>query len=216
MKIVFRGRFMGSPETWSFSTKWDIVHTGDPDGDIDNIDNGGVENALTDMFATASWQSTMRVDEWRAYDIGTDGKMQGNPRIQAVNGTTGIVGTGTAVKFPTDVSLCVTTEAENRGPARFGRFFLPGPAMGLDASYRLSQANGQTIVGTVTQFLKDVADSIDVPASPVSTSMVNISAVGTGTLQQVKKVRVGLVYDNISRRRRQLIEAYEESGTIDW
>lgn len=215
IKIVFRGIFNTTEEEWSFSTKWDMVHTGDPDGDIGNIDAGGVHDALTGMLATANFSSVVWCTGWRAYEIGTNGLMEGNPRIEEFDPADYVKGTSSAVAVP-QIALCVTTVAENRGPARLGRFYLPGPTPVLGAGCILTETAQGTHLTNVTQFLKDVADSIDVPASPVSTSMINVSAVGGGALQTVQSVRVGAALDTVRRRRNKLDERYVESGTIDW
>jgi hypothetical protein len=80
----------------------------------------------------------------------------------------------------------------------------------------MSEADCESYLASIVQFLKDVSDSIDVPGSTRSVDLVNISGIGTGTMQTVKTVRVGRVYDTQRRRRSQLEEAYEVSGDIDW
>jgi hypothetical protein len=216
MKIVFRGIFLNTPEEWSFSTKWDIEHTGDPDGDIGNIDATGIRNALTGMLSTASFHSSTQCTGWRAYEIGSDGRMQGNPRIEEFATADYVKGQASTGALPPQVSLCVTTEAENRGPARYGRFYLPGLNVTLGSDLRLSVAQQTDYLNKVVTFTKAVADSIDVPLSPVSTSMVNVSGVGTGTLQTVRNLKVGRVLDTVRRRRGAMDEGYLASGTIDW
>lgn len=216
IKIVFRGVFDNTPEIWSFSTKWSSKHAGDPDAAAANVIEADVITALNGLFNNAWWQSSAICDGYRAYDIGTDGNMVGNPNIVEWVGAARIKGSAAAHKYPPQIALCVTTEAENRGPGRYGRFFLPGPAIALDTDARLSSGGVGTYVSSVTQFLKDVSDAIDAPFTLTGSSMLNVSAVGTGSSQVVKRVRIGRVYDTLRTRRGALQEEYVSGGDIDW
>lgn len=215
LKIVFRGDFQGTPEEWSYSTKWSRNVVGGPDATVNDIDQSAVNAALTAFHNNARFPSAVRVQEWRAYQIGTDNLMEGNPLLVDLSGAP-IAGTG-VVRYPPDQALCVTTEAANRGHARYGRFYLPSPSTGLSGTdLRLSVADAQSWVTATTTFLKAVSDAIDVPNTIDSSSMLNISNDATGTWQEVRNIRIGRVLDRIERRRRSLDEAYEASGTIDW
>jgi hypothetical protein len=119
-------------------------------------------------------------------------------------------------RLPISTSACVTLEAVNRGPGRFGRFFLPGIAQGVNTDWRWSVSEVTAMLTPTVTYLKALSDSIDIPDSLVSVPLVNESNVGTGTEQQVDFVRMGRVPDNISRRRNKLLEEYVSSGDIDW
>lgn len=216
IKIVFRGVFDGTPEIWSFGTKWSSKNAGDPDAHADNVGEAGIITALNGLLNNSNFQASAICDGFRAYDIGTDGNMVGNPKIVEWVGAARIKGTAAAHKFPPQIALCVTTEAEDRGPGRLGRFFLPGPAISLDTDGRLSTGGVATYSGLITQFLKDVSDSIDAPFTLVGSSMLNVSAVGAGTSQVVKRIRLGRVYDTLRTRRSAMDEAYVPGGDIDW
>lgn len=215
LKIVFRGIFATSPEEWSFSTKWDTDMSFEDDPNLSDIHADQVLTACSTLFGNSKWAAGMKMTEWRAYFIKSDGLMEGNPRQELITPGSEPQGSG-GTRLPSQVSLCVTTEAAARGPARFGRFYLPGPAAAVQADWRMSEADCESYLASIVQFLKDVSDSIDVPGSTRSVDMVNISGIGTGTMQTVKTVRVGRVYDTQRRRRSQLEEAYEVSGDIDW
>lgn len=215
LKIVFRGDFAGTPEEWSYSTKWSRAVIGGPDAGVNDINGAAVLTALQAFHNNARFPSAVRVQEWRAYVIGTDGRMEGNPRLEDLSSAP-VAGTG-VVRFPPDQALCVTTEAANRGHARFGRFYLPTPSTGIAGTdLRLSVADAQAWVTATTTFLKAVSDAIDIPGTIESAEMLNISNDATSTFQPVRNIRVGRVLDRIERRRRSLEEAYEASGTIDW
>lgn len=215
LKIVFRGIFATSPEEWSFSTKWNSDLTGTWDAEPDNIDEGGILDAATGLFNSSKFAGGMKMIEWRAYNIKSDGLTEGNPRQVLI--APGSEPQGSAgVRFPPQVSLCVTTEGASRGPARFGRFYLPGPAAAVNADWRMTEADCEAYLALAVDFLKAVSNSIDVTGSPRSVEMINVSGIGTGSKQIVDTVRVGRVYDTQRRRRGQLEEAYEVSGTVDW
>lgn len=216
IKIVFRGVFDGTPEIWSFGTKWTSKNAGDPDAHASDVGDAGVLAALNALFGNSNFQASAVCTGWRAYDIGSDGNMVGNPKIVEYVGAGRPKGTAAAHKYPPQIALCVTTEAEDRGPGRLGRFFLPGPSISLDTDGRLSTGGAGTYLTLVTQFLKDVSDSIDAPFTLVGSSMINVSAVGTGTSQVVKRLRMGRVYDTLRTRRAAMDEGYIPGGDIDW
>lgn len=215
-KIVFRGKFDGTPETWTFSTKWRRNVEEGPDAGLADINQTAVTTALSGLLNTADFQSSVWCTGWRAYQIGTDGKMEGNPLI--VDFATGSEQKGTSVaRYPTDVSLCVTTEGANRGHARFGRFYLPGPSVPLGSDHRISTANADGLVTKVTAFLKGISDAIDLPGTLESSDMLNISDDLAGTFQTVRNIRIGRVLDRIERRRRSMEEDYRVNPLpIDW
>lgn len=216
VKVVFRGIFNGTPEEWSFSTKWKSVLPGNPDLGVDDIDATGIRAALDAYMNTAFFQSSVWCTEWRAYSIGVDGNAEGPIRLEQFDAGDEVKGTS-GTRAPTDISLCITTEADERGHAKLGRFYIPGPLLVLDNDHRLTVGNATTFSDNTVQFLKDLSSAMDVPAGPfLSTPMLNVSAVGAGKAQEVQRIRVGRVYDRIERRRRQMVEEYIVSGEIDW
>lgn len=214
-RIVFRGVFTGTPEEWSFSTKWQREVNGGSDAALDQIDETAVDSALAGFIASSDFQSNTQCTEWRAYQIGTDGKMEGDPLLHTV-ATTGFTGTGTTRAYPTDVALCVTTEGDNRGHGRYGRFYLPGPHAQLDSDRLIATSWLDPMVTHTVAFLKGISDAIDLPSVPYSSSMMNVSDDATGSWQNVNNIKIGRVLDRISRRRNKMLEDYHASGTIDW
>jgi hypothetical protein len=214
-RIVFRGIFNGTPEQWSYSTKWrrDIEEGGD--ATLEDIDEGAITTAVEAFHGDVMFQDVVRCTEWRAYVIGTDGKMEGDPLLVALDGD-GANGTGTTRAYPTNVSLCVTTVADHRGPGRYGRFFLPGPHAQLGSDRLIATSWLDPVVTRCTDFLKDISDAIDIPASLNSAAMLNISDNATSAYQEVDHIKIGRVLDSISRRRNAMLEDYREGGQIDW
>lgn len=217
LKIVFRGVFENTEEEWSFSTKWHRTVSASPDAGVNDINDAAVTNAISALIGasgTARFSSSILATEWRAYVIGTNGRMEGNPKQVLL--ATPVRGTNQNT-FPSSTSLVITTVADNRGPARFGRFFLPGPACPL-TDFRLTVAQAQAYGAVATAFVKSVSGAIDLPGTIESSAMVNASVLPApgGTLQDVDRLEVGRVLDNLSTRRRQLDEERESAGQIDW
>lgn len=218
-KIVFRGVFDGSPEEWSFGTHWkrDSANA-NPDATISDINVGQVTAAATALIGGTEgplFSTGVKLTEWRAYQIGTDGKMQGNPLINILG--TPVSGTSGS-RFPPQVALAITSVGANRGPGRFGRFYLPGPATAIGADWRLSSAQAATFLTASVNFVKAVSDAIDLVGVGASSEMLNVSVRGgpDGTKQTVDHLEVGRVYDTLRTRRAQLLEVREVGGHIDW
>lgn len=215
IKVVIRGVFKTTPEEWSWSMKFGSNVTFGPDVTAEDVDLAAVESALHTFMDGSLFSRPVMATEIRAYRIGTNGRMEGNPNLRVIPTTGAPTGTGSNY-YPPNVSCCVTTEAENRGPGRYGRFYLPGPGSALTEDLRLTAAGATNILNGAVAFCKSVSDAIDVPASLSSKDMVNISAVGGGSSQVVKRLRVGRTLDTIERRRRSMLEEPVSSGTIDW
>lgn len=215
-KINFRGIFTSTPEEWSFGLHFDRDVADQPDAELSDINAGGVTSAITDLLATAGgmFSDACLCTEWRAYVIGTNGRMEGNPMIEVLT-PPGVGGTATK-KYPPQIALAVTLVADNRGPARFGRFFLPGVNLPMDNDHRLTVSNATNVAEAVTTFLKDISDAIDLPLTVSSSTALNISSLQGGVKQAVDHVEVGRVYDTLRSRRRQLLEERHVHGQIDW
>lgn len=216
-KFVFRGIFENTEEEWSFSVKYRRDVQNFPDATVEDIDDAAVTAALTALMGASgvgAFSSSILATEWRAYAQGTDNRAEGD--IKKV-----ILGTpargGTPNKYPSQISLCVTTVADDRGPGRLGRFYLPAPTGAL-TDFRLTTTIATNYAVVTTAFLKAVSDAIDLPNTTDSAPAVNISGlpVLTGTKQDIDHVEVGLVLDTIQTRRRQLVEERYEHTQIDW
>jgi hypothetical protein len=215
LKIVPRGIFAGSPEQWSFSVKFNRQVAGGTDLDVDSIDETDMTTALTGLLNNSSFAGGVKCTEWRAYQIGSDGLTVGTPRLFAyAPGAEPQGSSGT--KQPSQISLAITTVGAARGPARFGRFYLPGPSKVVGSDWRLSADDANAYLALAVQFVKDVSTAIHVGLGADSQEMLNISNIGTGTRQVVDHLEVGRVLDTIRKRRAQLLEDRQVSGHIDW
>jgi len=215
-RIVFRGVFNGTPEEWTYSTKWIRQVDLGPDADVSAISESAMATAISNFHNNSRFDSTVWCTGWRAYAIGTDGRMEGNPKVVEFAPGSEVKGL-TTPRYPTDTALCVTTEGANRGHARFGRFYLPGIGTAIGTDKRLSTSSVTTWVTDTTAFLKAVSGAIDLPGTVASADMLNISNDAEGTSQIVNNIRVGKVLDRIGRRRRSMLEEYVSNPTaIDW
>lgn len=217
-KFTFRGIFTNTPEIWSFGCHMSRLFAGAPDAGVDDIDNDAVTSALRALLSnggSSTFGQAVHATDWRAYEIGTNGRMEGNPLVVDVSADS-IGGTGGTV-YPPQVSLCVTTVADNRGPARFGRFYLPGPSASLGSDLRLSAGVADGYGEAATQFLKSVSDAVDALGLR-SSSGLNVSGLpsSSGTNQIIDHVEVGRVLDTIRTRRNGMLEDRQVHGHIDW
>jgi len=218
-KFVFRGVFTGTEEIWSFGCKFSRDNTLQGDAGLTDIDQGAVDSALAGLLGTGFIAPNVMVSDWRAYQIGTNGKMEGNGPLIRTYAVDELKGAATANVHPPQIALVVSTIAENLGPAQRGRFYLPGPARALDSTMRLSLSDAGVYEDLATQFLKDVSNAIDLEDLESSVGLnVSPGPIGssTGTKQTIDHVEVGRCLDTLRTRRNAMVEDYVSSGTIDW
>lgn len=218
-RLVVRGHFDSSPEEWSFSTKYSRDSPAAPDADLGDINEGGVTTAIQTLLQSANFQSNVVADDWRMYQIGTDGLMEGDgPLLHEFTPNT-VKGTG-SLRYPPQIALVVTTVAQHRGAARFGRFYLPGPGKPISTDGRITDADAGAMRGIATSFMKSVSDQIDVGGVLVSSKGVNISpgpaGSAGGTRQDIEHLEVGRALDTLRNRRKSLLEERNIGGHIDW
>ena len=217
-RFTARGVFFNSPEEWSFGfhmsrdNNGSTAHPGD-------VDQAAVTSAFAAFFGggtPGSISSDVKMTDWRCYEIGNDGLTVGNPLVVDVTGDS-IAGTA-GTKYPPQVALCATLVAVDRGPAKFGRFYIPSPADGLNSDWRLTVAQATAYANKSTQLLKSVSDAIDLVLGSSSTGL-NVSSrggSGAGTKQEIDHVECGRVLDTVRSRRRSLLEERVVDGHIDW
>jgi len=217
-KFTFRGHFEDSPEFWSFGCFFQRSNPGNPDAGLDDISESGVTAAIATFMANAFMATVTRLDDWRAYVIGTNGKMEGNaPLLHIVDPGSPIAGAG-GLSHPYQVCVVATRVAADRGPAKLGRMYLPCLAAPLSTGGRMTTATALSIAQATSAFLKDISDSIDMAGIENSSEALNISKqpVVTGSKQVVDHIRVGRAFDTMQSRRTNLDEDYQEDTAIDW
>lgn len=218
-RFVVRGLFDGSPEEWSTSCHFTRQSENFPDAGIDDVNEGNVTSAVDSFFGSNLFPADVVLGDWRMYAIGPNGKMQGNGPLLHTYDPGSVKGLGGAWKMPSQIATVVTLVADNRGPAKFGRMYLPHVNITLENDGRISDAAAAIFAAGTTTFLKAVSDSIDMPATE-SSKGCNVSSrpagSATGTLQQVDHVEVGRVLDTIRNRRKSMEEDRHVGGQIDW
>lgn len=218
-RFTVRGHFDGSPETWVTGCHFNRVYPAEPDTGLGDISESGAATAVSAHFNSVDYGAHVVVDDFRFYEIGTDGKMESNGPLLHTFAANSVKGTGSAWKFPPQVALCMTLVSSNRGAARMGRMYMPGPNADLAADGRLSTAQADGILGRFVTFLKNLSDTIDAPAT-LSAHVANVSpgppGSTVGTIQQVDHVECGRVYDTVRNRRKSMLEERRVGGHIDW
>lgn len=218
-KFTLRGIFLNSPETWSFGCHFSRVNAGEPDAGLDDIDESGVTSAIATFFGTAEISNKVEVGDWRMYVIGSDNRMEGNGPLLHEYEPGELRGVSTGPIHPPQVALVITTVADNKGPARFGRFFLPGPTVALDNDWRIGEDEATGYAEQCTQLLKGISDHIDLQQL-VSSKGKNISpgpqGSPGGTSQDIDHLEVGRALDTLRTRRKSLLEERHVHGQIDW
>jgi hypothetical protein len=218
MKFTFRGVFTGTPEEWSFGCRFSRDNPLGDDANITNIDQGAVSDAIGALIGQSGagqFSNNVRVTDWRAYEIGPAGVMENNPLVVDVTAMN-LAGT-TANRYPPQIALVVTNVAANRGPGRFGRMYLPGPASALGSDMRLSVEDATAYATKATAFLKSVSDAIDLEGLASSEGLnISESPFLTGSRQAIDHVEVGRTLDTLRSRRRSLLEDRYEHTHIDW
>lgn len=215
---VVRGKFLGSSEIWSYGLHFERNVEQGPDAGLDAINTGAVDSALSAFFANMPFSNQVEVTDYRFYTIGADGKMEGNGPLIREYAPGDLKGTGTRV-LPPQVALVVSKVADNRGPAQFGRFYLPASGVTVTpADGRISSTQAEAWMNLCVAYLKGISGAIDLPGTLASSDCVNISRkpAPDGTLQSVDHLRIGLALDTLRTRRNALKEDYFEGGQIDW
>jgi hypothetical protein len=218
-RFTVRGTFQNSEETWSYGTHFTRANPGEADAGLDDINESTVATVVSAFHSSSLFTAGAILQDFRFYVIGTDGKMEGNAPMRHEFPANTYRGSAGSLRYPPQIALAITTAGANRGPARFGRFYLPGINSSMQTDWRLSVADATAIAETCTQYLKDISDAIDLEvlnqsaACNVSTGPV---ASTTGTLQEVDHLEVGRVFDTLRNRRKSLLEERHVHGHIDW
>jgi hypothetical protein len=136
--------------------------------------------------------------------LGTDGRYVGAGTNEATYADLP-GGQVSGAMFTNQTTVAVTLQTGfSRGPAHQGRFFLPLPALDLDATGRMSVATAAAIKGSCATLLTNVN------ANTSGHVMVVMSRkAGAPGHRAVTGFEVGTVLDTQRRRRRSLIENYQ-------
>jgi hypothetical protein len=218
-RFVFRGTLLGSPETWSFGFHMQRVIDAGSDATLDMIHEDQVTTAVAAFFGTAEISNKVQVDDWRAYQIDETGHMEGNGPLLHTYAVGEQLGASATQQKPPQIAVVVSTLAVDRGPAKRGRFYLPGPTGAVGTDWRMPADQAASYEVQTRTFMKAVANAIDLPGL-TSVAGINVShlPVGSsaGTSQDIDHLEVGRAYDTLRNRRKSLVEDASVGAHIDW
>lgn len=215
-RFTLRGQFTNTPEEWSFGLKFSRDNPAGQDAGLGDVDEGAVTAAVQTWMSGANnyVPDVCRAIDWRMYVIGTDNRMEGNPLIHLFPPSPAVTG-AVANKYPPQICCAVTTVGANRGPGRFGRFYVPTACV-LDNDMRISANNANNIATGAAQLLKDISNAIDLELTQSSEGL-NISQSGAeGARQTIDHVEVGRALDTLRNRRKSLDDTRVVGAHIDW
>lgn len=162
---------------------------------------------LAGLFRTDQTLTRVRI---AAFDGNTQRTaLDGNGAYMQADADTprpGIVVPSTSNRMPIQTSLCVSLDTARAGARGRGRFFLPWPAVGIEADFRISTVSRDLVADAVQAFL-DGINNIGLPGE----SNLQVSVVSSfGHITPVTGCRVGRVPDTMRSRRGDLLEDYVE------
>lgn len=207
-RFVVRGVFGDSPETWTYGLHFPSAFPTVLDILPGDWNQSAVTNAVNTFHGQAYFATSTKVTGWRGYQIGGDGRTIGN-NLKVVEYDTPVGGAGTT-KYPPQVALALSLRADNRGPARNGRCYLPGLVIAVDAgTFQIASAQCDNVLSGFKTFIESLMDAM-YPIGITGESLVNVSKAGEGVMQDVSLYRCGRIYDTMRSRRRSLSEDYVE------
>jgi hypothetical protein len=216
-RFTVRGVFVGTPETWSFGMHFSRDNPAGSDAQINNIDVDQVTGAIYTFFGAIDSKipQNCEVSDWRMYVIGTNNRLEGNPLVEDVSASH-IKGQGT-VAYPPQIAIKVTTVGANRGPGKFGGFYLPTMMPVVSTDLRVTAQNATNLAESCSTFMKSVSNQIDLEGPLQSSAGLNISQSGpAGARQEIDHIEVGRVLDTLRNRRKSMVEDRVSTGHIDW
>jgi hypothetical protein len=175
------------------------------------VSNTDMDNALADYMAMITFGGGNimfdfgRLTGLKVAAVDTAGKYLGPPKTRTI--TTGNAGTLTNGKAQLTEVLTLWSGL-TFGTANFGRMYLPytrlanngGGAISTTAQTVGLATAGATFIGQINTMANTWV---------AGAGVVNMSAVGAGTVKAVAFTRSGNVTDTQRRRRRQLVELYD-------
>lgn len=122
-----------------------------------------------------------------------------------------VPGGSSGIMHPTQVALVVSTTTDyTRGHAHRGRFYLPNPALEVDAvDGTISAADANGVAASAGTFIKELADQPGPDPLQTDMKVAVMSRAGAGRTNYVTGVEVGRVLDTQRRRRNALPENYQ-------
>lgn len=143
-------------------------------------------------------------EEVRLDAIGVDGKITQEARFARPEGGP-TSGSGLTV-LPPQCAVVLTLDTKTRGRSRFGRMYLPLLGVTVSTDGLMGQPAVASLATKCATFITNVGNT---PGADVDFAPVVASGVGSGSLNEIKAIRVGRAVDTMRSRRRSLVESYE-------
>lgn len=211
-KVVFGGR-LAVTESWSCSLHFLVPQTGPIS--ISGAFSSAIDlwfNRATSNITQLAWLDYVKVNELNPASVpsSTPGKPASAPFTRYLSEgevnehQIAVPPQGLLSPGPVQISYSASTMTGFlRGPAHAGRFYPPNGHKLLPADGRLALADAKGMATSAAQMITDLNGASD-------GSCVIYSGVGQVT-REITGIRVGRVADTQRRRRRSLVEAYEET-----
>jgi len=218
-KLVIKGVYGTSLETWSYSLKFKQVFGTDFDVTVDEWDKAGVSSAVV-TWHSAGWANpAAKLTGWHGYSMDAENHADLNKLVQhtyspAISPPQG------GVVHPFQCSVVIGLESLDRSPrapgkkdpARFGRVYLPGPGFAIEQDGRFPSSQALQLAENFRTLVESLKNAM-YPSLVTDEEMVLVSPfpIGSpaGTEKRVDRYRVGRVVDTMQSRRRQLVEDYQ-------
>lgn len=107
--------------------------------------------------------------------------------------------------MPPQCAVVLTLDTKTRGRSRFGRMYLPLLGVTVGADGLMGAGLATTIATAGAKFITNVGNT---PGVDLNFAPVVASGVGTGSLNEIRSIRVGRAVDTMRSRRRNLDEGY--------
>lgn len=209
---------------YTVDSNWDIDSAGffswSPVTWLDSV----LSTTVPPLFAHGFFAAGVQLQRVKVYPIGPDGKARpavpyavGSPAVLTYKATKEPTGTGTGGNVPLQIATVGSLRTAQTGPRGRGRVYLPAsPKSQLDSSGRWSSSLQTNLSTKLATFLEDSSEADAGPPSrylqPIVTggNMQASPARPWTDYAKVTAVRVGNVPDTQRRRRRSLVETYEQ------
>lgn len=207
-RVTLSGTMFSGSEIWSTG-----FYMGNETADAGQPTNQGAADigaAFATFFSlTANRISTQyKFTQCKVVMLNNDGRTMADSAVYWSPPSEVTGGSGTNV-LPPQCSLALTlTNSLPRGLATKGRMYLPGVAVGVNASGKVDALTVGTIADNLKAFFDSITNDADTPGRPVLASVGRPPLLLGGAIRNVTTIKVGDVIDTQRRRRNALDEQY--------
>jgi len=207
-RVTLSGTMFSGSEIWStgFYMGFETQDAGTPT----NQGAADIGTRFANFFSlTANRISTQYTfSQCKITMLNEDGRTMADSAVYWSPPATVLGGSATNV-LPPQCALAVTlNNSLPRGLATKGRMYLPGVAIGVNASGKVDTLTAGTIADNIKSFFDDIVLDADTPGNVVLASVGRPPLNTGGAIRNVTTIKVGDVIDTQRRRRNGLQETY--------